>query len=179
MKILKKVLLVVVVLVALFLVIGLFLPSRYRVERIVVIQAKPAAIYGQISNFKNWLQWTAWNQTKYPDMQVKFEGPETGVGSGYSWEGKSTGQGSIKFTSAEPDKGISYDLAFEHGKYKSAGSITLEQAGENIKVTWTNEGDLGGNPVNRYFGLMMDRMIGPDFAEGLNNLKRKVEAKGN
>ena len=176
MKILKRVLLVVVVLVALFLLIGFFLPSRYRVERSVVVQAQPAAIYGQISNFKNWLQWTAWNQTKYPDMQVKFDGPETGVGAGYSWEGKSTGQGSIKFTRTEPDKGISYDLDFEQGKYKSTGVITLEQAGERIKVTWSNEGDLGGNPINRYFGLMMDKMIGPDFEEGLAKLKEIAEA---
>src|SRR5947207_9180769 len=176
MKVVKKVLLAAVVLVLIFLVIGLFLPSRYRVERSVVIQAKPTAIYGQISNFKNWLQWTAWNQTKYPDMQVKFDGPETGVGSGYSWEGKSTGQGSIKFTRAEPGKGISYDLNFEQGKYKSLGSITLEPSGESVKVTWSNEGELGANPINRYFGLMMDRMMGRDFEEGLNNLKRKVES---
>jgi hypothetical protein len=178
MKILKRILLVLVVLVALFVVIGFFLPSRYRVERSVVIESTPAAIYGQISNFKNWLQWTAWNQTKYPDMQVKFDGPETGVGAGYSWEGKSTGQGSIKFTRVEPEKGIAYDLEFEHGKYKSTGAIALEKAGDRIKVTWSNEGDLGGNPVNRYFGLMMDRMIGPDFEEGLNNLKQKIEGTG-
>ena len=110
-------------------------------------------------------------------MQVKFVGPESGVGAGYSWEGKSTGQGSIKFTRAEPGKGISYDLDFEHGKYQSTGAITFEPSRESIKVTWSNEGDLGANPVNRYFGLMMDRMLGPDFEEGLNNLKRTVEAK--
>ena|SRR5213594_3318725 len=179
MKILKKLLLVIVVLVVLFLVVGFLLPSHYRVERRVVIRAKPDTIYAQISNFKNWLQWTAWNQTKYPDMQVKFDGPESGVGAGYSWDGKSTGQGSIKFTRAEPDKGIWYDLDFEHGKYKSQGAITLEPSGNTVNVTWSNEGDLGSNPLNRYFGLMMDKMIGPDFEEGLNNLKRKVETSDN
>ena len=58
------------------------------------------------------------------------------------------------------------------------GAIMLEAGGENTKVTWSNEGDLGANPINRYFGLMMDRMMGPDFEEGLNNLKRAVEAGG-
>jgi hypothetical protein len=175
MRILKRVLLVVVALLTLFLVVGFLLPSHYRVERRVVIKAKPSSIYGQISNFKNWLQWTAWNQTRYPDMQVKFDGPESGVGAGYSWEGKSTGQGNIKLTRAEPDQGIWYDLDFEQGKYKSQGAITLVPSGEGVTVTWSNEGDLGSNPINRYFGLMMDRMMGPDFAEGLNNLKRRVE----
>jgi len=177
MKLIKKILLIVIVLVVLLAVVGFFLPSHYRVERSVTVRGKPEAVYAQISDFRNWLQWTAWNQTKYPDMQVKFVGPESGVGAGYSWEGKSTGQGSIKFTRAEPGKGISYDLDFEHGKYQSTGAITFEPSGESIKVTWSNEGDLGANPVNRYFGLMMDRMLGPDFEEGLNNLKRTVEAK--
>ena len=36
--------------------------------------------------------------------------------------------------------------------------------------------DLGGNPVNRYFGLIMDKMIGPDFEEGLAKLKEIAEA---
>src|SRR5438105_11808852 len=125
MKLLKRIFLVLIGLVALLAVAGLFLPSRYRVERSVTVRTTPNAIYAQISNFKNWLQWTAWNQTKYPDMRVKFDGPESGVSAGYSWEGKSTGQGSIKFTSAEQGKGISYDLNFEQGKYKSLGSITL------------------------------------------------------
>ncbi len=175
MKWIKRILLVVAVLVVVFLAVGFLLPAHYRVERSVVIQAKPDTIYAQISNFKNWLQWTAWNQTKYPDMRVKFDGPESGVGAGYSWEGKSTGQGSIKFTRAEPAKGIWYDLDFEQGKYKSWGAITMDPSGDRVKVTWTNEGDLGSNPINRYFGLLMDRMMGPDFEEGLNNLRGKVE----
>ena len=179
MKLIKRILLALLVLVVLLAVAGMFLPSHYRVERNVTVRAQSDAIYAQISNFRNWLQWTAWNQTKYPDMQVKFAGPESGVGAGYSWEGKSTGQGAIKFSRVDPGKGISYDLDFEHGKYKSTGSITLQPVGDSVNVTWSNEGDLGANPINRYFGLMMDRMIGPDFDEGLNNLKRKVEGAGN
>jgi hypothetical protein len=33
-----------------------------------------------------------------------------------------------------------------------------------MKVTWTNDGDLGASPIGRWFGLFMDRMMGPDFA---------------
>ena len=48
-------------------VVGLFLPSHYRVERSVTIRAKPGAIYAQINNFKNWLQWTAIPRQMGPD----------------------------------------------------------------------------------------------------------------
>lgn len=175
MKLFKRILLVIVVAVVVLAVAGFFLPSHYRVERSVSVRGKPEAIYAQISDFKNWLQWTAWNQAKYPDMKVTFNGPESGVGAGYSWEGKSTGRGSIRLSRVEAGKGVWYDLDFEQGKYKSTGAVTLEPAGDSIKVTFTNEGDLGANPVNRYFGLLMDRFMGPDFDEGLNNLKKRVE----
>ena len=38
------------------------------------------------------------------------------------------------------------------------------------------EGDLGRSPINRWFGLFMDRLVGPDFEAGLANLKRISEA---
>ncbi len=53
--------------------------------------------------------------------------------------------------------------------------MRLTPDGSGTRVTWTNEGDMGANPVNRYFGLMMDRMVGPDFEAGLKNLKALAE----
>jgi len=38
------------------------------------------------------------------------------------------------------------------------------------------EGDLGRSPLNRWFGLFMDKLVGPDFEAGLANLKRLSEA---
>jgi len=38
------------------------------------------------------------------------------------------------------------------------------------------EGDLGHSPVNRWFGLFMDKLVGPDFDAGLANLKRLSES---
>ena len=110
-------------------------------------------------------------------MQISFAGPESGAGATYTWNGKSSGHGTLKITRAEPDKGVGYELDFENGKYVSTGAISLVDSGGLVTVTWSNEGNLGWNPVSRYFGLLMDRMMGPDFEEGLRNLKRGLEAK--
>jgi hypothetical protein len=59
----------------------------------------------------------------------------------------------------------------------SIGSMTLEPAAAGVKVVWVDAGELGMNPVHRWFGLFLDRIIGPDFERGLNNLKRLAEAK--
>lgn len=179
MKALKKILVIILLVPILLLLGSLFLPSTYRVERSLIMQAKPEAVFPYLNTLTKWPDWTPWTVTKYPDMKISFEGPEAGVGAIYSWEGKSTGQGTLKLTRSEPDKGLSYDLAFDHGKLLSTGVIHIEPLGEGVKVTWSNEGDLGRNPVSRYFGVMMDRMIGPDFEQGLRNLQKKVEAKTN
>jgi hypothetical protein len=39
------------------------------------------------------------------------------------------------------------------------------------------EGDLGRNPLYRWFGVFMDKLVGPDFESGLSNLKRLGEAR--
>jgi Polyketide cyclase / dehydrase and lipid transport len=172
---------VVVILVLLGIVAGagFLLPGKYRVERSVVISAPPVAIFPTINTLGQWPEWTAWTTQRYPDMKVSFSGPEAGVGARYEWEGKSVGHGELQITASSPDQGITYDLEFGHGKYISVGTIQMARDGNGTKVTWSNEGELDLNPISRYFGLLMDRFMGPDFETGLKNLKAKVEsAKG-
>jgi hypothetical protein len=59
---------------------------------------------------------------------------------------------------------------------QSAGVVTIAPAGSGVRVSWTNEGEMGANPINRWFGLLMDRMVGKDFDAGLVNLKKLAEA---
>jgi len=40
---------------------------------------------------------------------------------------------------------------------------------------WVDAGDLGLNPLSHWFGLFLDRMIGPDFEAGLAKLKALCE----
>jgi carbon monoxide dehydrogenase subunit G len=74
-----------------------------------------------------------------------------------------------------PNEKIVYTLHFPEFGMRSTGQLRLEPTGNATRVTWSNEGDVGANPVNRYFALMMDRMVGPDFEAGLANLKSLAE----
>jgi hypothetical protein len=177
MKILKNLVLCLLALIAIVLIIALFLPSRYHVERSIVIRAKPGAIFPWITDPKKWPEWTAWNKEKDPTLAFTYEGAEQGAGAISKWVGKKTGNGRMTFTDSNPETGTKYDLSFERGKYQSKGAITFEPEAENTMVTWVDDGELGANPIKRYFGLFMDRFIGPDFEEGLSRLKTKVEGK--
>lgn len=180
MKALKKIVLAALVLPVVIVIGSFFLPSRYHVERSVVVKASPEAIFEQVNRLKHWPEWTAWTVQKYPDMKIAFSGPESGVGAVYTWEGKSSGNGTLKITASEAGRRVGYSLDFENGKHVSTGAIAIEPDTVTpgaFKVTWHNAGDLGANPVSRIFGLMMDRMMGPDFEEGLQKLRARVESK--
>jgi len=177
MKTLKKILLGLLIVVAVFVVVGLFLPSKYHVERSVVVQAKPATIFPWVNNLKKWNEWSPWTKEKDPTLVYTFEGPEEGPGAASKWDGKKFGDGSMRITESSEDKGAKYELEFNRGKFISSSVIAFEPQGDSTQVRWSTDGDVGGNPVNRYFGLFMGKMIGPDFEEGLAKLKVKVEGK--
>lgn len=161
--------------VALLLLVGLFLPRSYSVVRVLEIQARPAAIFADLNDLRRWPEWTVWNQEMDPTVQFTFESPETGVGAVYRWKGQKLGQGELKLTEASLTNGIAYDLSFEEGRYRSTGSIRLEEMGGAVRVSWQNGGDLGKSPINRYAGLFMDSMLGPDLEQGLARLKVRAE----
>ena len=138
------------------------------------INAPPKKIYDLVVEPRQWAKWSVWNQ-RDPDMKITYKGPPFGMGSKWEWVSKTEGSGSMEFTRVEPDRAVEYSLFFPAYNMRSTGAITLEPAGAGTKVTWSNAGDVGGNPLKHYLTLTMDRMVGPDFEAGLANLKALCE----
>lgn len=176
MKWLKRILIGVVAVAALLLVIGLLLPSGFKVQRSVAIAAPPAAVYAYIVDPRQWKAWSVWNQ-RDPAMVVQYSGAPSGAGAKWSWQSQSEGNGAMEFTAAVPGERVDYALSFPEFGMTSHGVLRLTPHSTGTLVTWTNEGDVGSSPINRYFGLVMDRLVGPDFEAGLKNLKALAERK--
>jgi hypothetical protein len=177
MKFLKKLFLFVLVIAAVLAAGSQLLPSNYRVERSLIIRTKAENVFPLINNVKRWPEWSAWNTEMDPTLVFSYEGPEEGVGAVSKWEGKKAGQGMMTLTESDPAKGIKYELSFEHGRYVSRGWVSLLPAGTDTKVLMGFGGELSRNPMDRIFGLFMEKMVGPDFEKGLAKLKKQLEAK--
>lgn len=175
MKVLLRILGGLAALVLLLVVVALFLPRQFRVERSTVIKAKPEAIYAQVEDLKAWKNWTAWHE-RDPQMKLSYSAKSSGVGAWSAWESKNEGNGRMTITAAEPAKRVAYDLEFPDFGMKSVGILTLAPEAGGVRVVWADEGDLGMNPMNRWFGLFLDGMIGPDFEKGLSKLKSVSES---
>lgn len=174
MKVLKWLLFVLLGLIAVLLIGGLLLSPKYTVTRSVVIEAPPEKVYALLASPKQWARWTVWNQ-RDPAMHVDYSGPETGAGAKWSWKSTSQGSGTMTFTASEPGKRVAYELYFPDFGTTSTGDLSLAPDASRTRVTWVMNGDMGSNPLLRWMTLMIDEMVGQDFAAGLANLKGLAE----
>jgi uncharacterized protein YndB with AHSA1/START domain len=176
MKFLIRSIVVVFGLMVLLMAIGFILPAQFKVQRSVEIAAPAAKVYPLIAAPAAWKDWSEWNR-RDPQMKITYDGPAAGTGAGWRWESATEGNGEMTFTQAVPEQRIDYTLRFPDMGMQLTGQFLLEPAGGGVRVTWTNEGEMDRNPVNRWVGLFMDRLVGPDFEAGLANLKALAERR--
>jgi len=179
MKILKRILLIIGAIIVILLIVAYLLPRKWQVERSVSIMASNNSIDALTGNFSNWDLWTPWTKEADSTMRYELIGIDGQVGTVRRWGSKKMGNGDMKITGRVPGEFTAFEITFNNGKFRSTAKISIEKTGDSCKVTWYDEGDNGYNPVARYFGLMMDHMLGPDFEKGLSKLKTVAEERKN
>lgn len=174
---LKKLLVVAGVIILLFVVTSFFIPNEYSVERRVNINAEPSEIYPYVVDLKEWQKWGVWFK-RDPNMKLDYFGPDRAIGMRSEWVSETEGNGEMEITQLEHNKRVLYRLYFPDFDMGSSGVVEIEATGQGSMVTWRDEGTVDNNPINKYFALMADGMVGPDFETGLENLKVLVENNG-
>ncbi|MGB0678911.1 MAG: SRPBCC family protein [Polyangiales bacterium] len=160
-------------LVALLVLVGLFLPSTYAVERSLTMHAPAALIFAQVDDLKKNRAWSPWHAAD-KTLQVTYGERTVGVGASSHWHGESSGKGRMKVTKSVPARRIEIHLDFEEGQADSFWRFDAKGK-HKTEVTWGMAGDSGWNLMGRYFGLCMDRMVGPYYEDGLRRLKKVSE----
>ena len=177
MVIIKRILIGIVALLVLFFVVGFLLPRDAYVERSVEIDASPQQVFAMVNDFQQFNRWQPWHQID-PTTRYVFEGPVTGAGSRMKWysDHPNVGDGMQEILLSEPYSKVRAALDFGTGGLAYADYLIDATDGGSV-LTWTLESDMGGNPLGRYVGLMMDGMIGPAYEQGLGKLKEILESK--
>jgi len=182
MKALKITGIVVLAIVAIAIVSVAVMSPKSHIERSVVINAEPAAVYAEISNFKNFNTWSPWAALD-PNTKYSFEGPEIGIGAKMNWvsENDNVGQGSQWIIDTEENKRVKTGMQFSGFEGEFTAEFILEPVEGGTKVTWTYNGDVSNTPVmnaamGKFFGVFTDSMLGPQYEQGLAQLKQKVES---
>ena len=174
MRLLKALLLIVIVLAAVFAIGGWLLPDRTEMERSVVIERSPPQMFELLDGFGRFNEWSPWRDYD-ATAAYEYAGPARGVGAIMRWQGEKGG-GAQEIIASDPPHSITVQLDFG-ADGKALASWLLRPAGDGTRVTWRLESDAEGSWVGRWFNLLLDRMVGPDYERGLADLKVLAEAE--
>lgn len=174
MKILKGLSITIIGIIALLLIVAIFLPSEYKVERSIEISQPVGIVYGYVADFNNFHDWNPWTPME-PSHKFEVVGDSGGVGQKYSWEGEIVGTGDMTFLELRQKQLIKSDINF-HTPNEGKGIVDWAFDGDMNEtiVSWSITGE-AGYPMGRYFGLMMDEFLGKNFEDGVSKLKEECE----
>jgi carbon monoxide dehydrogenase subunit G len=150
---------------------------HFRVERQIEIKASPEEVFAIINDLHRWDAWSPWAK-RDPAMKTAHSGSTHGIGSVYEWEGnKHVGKGRMEIVGAEPSSRtvIKLDFIAPFEAHNTVEFLTVARGG-NTLVTWVIHGPM--NFMSKAMGVFMsmDKMMGPDFEQGLASLKAIAEA---
>jgi uncharacterized protein YndB with AHSA1/START domain len=171
----KIIAIIIVLAIAAILIYAATLPDTFRMERSTVIKTSPEKVSAKLTDFKQWASWSPW-ENRDPEMKRTYSGAATGQGSVYDWTGNNkVGTGRMEISDVQPNK-VSIKLDFlKPFEAHNMAEFVLEPQGESTKVTWSMFGPM--RYINKVMNTVasMDKMVGPDFEEGLAKLKVAAE----
>lgn len=185
MRFLKNLLLFLIVVVALLAGIAFVLPDSAHVERSITINRPASEIFAVLNGYRRFNDWSPW-AAKDPNARYEISGPAAGVGAKMSWQGDpaTVGSGSQEITESTPYKSITTALDFgNRGNARAHFALVPGTPPSSTKVVWTLDtqaplafdSKFAFNAIGRYMGLFMEKLVGPDYEQGLARLKTLVE----
>lgn len=152
-------------------------PDEFRTERSALMMAPPSFIFHEVNDFHKWYTWSPWAKLD-PNCKNTFEGPESGEGSSFAWDGdRNVGAGKMTILESRPDEYIRLRLDF-YKPMKGTSILEFTFKPENARqtlVTWRMHGpsNLLGKLVSVFINC--EKMTGDMYEKGLANLKDHLE----
>lgn len=162
------------IVIVLFVLIGVFLPSKRSVSHSVQTNRPMSTVTDLVGSFTRFRDWNALINHD-PRMQLTTSGPEQGVGAklDYSSTDPVIGSGSWELVENEPGEKIVYALNTRGRGENKRMTFTFERTGQrnqNIEITQRYTVDYGWDLLGRYAGLYVTDGVGDDIKRGLNKL---------
>ncbi len=172
----KKILYIIIGLIAVYLILCIFGSSSMKVERSTEINAPADMIRSKITDLKFFYEsWSPWTE-KDPAMKVTYTGEPGKEGSSMAWESdkKEVGIGSMTYKYTHGDT-VMQALYFK-GQGEAQVYHVVSANGAGSKVTWIMQNKIPFVMRGMMLFMNIDKMVGPDFEKGLAKLKTAIES---
>lgn len=180
MKFLKIMVAILVVILAIPMIIALFAPKGYAVEREVTINKPTPEVFEYLKHLKNQDDYSPW-ASRDPNMKKEFRGTDGTVGFVAAWDSdhKEVGKGEQEIKKITDNERIDFELRFiEPFEATEPAYLATEPTGEEeTLVKWGFSGKMK-YPMNFMLVFMdMEEMIGNDLESGLAKMKTVLESR--
>lgn len=178
MKLLKKLLFVIISIIAILLILALFVEKEFSVQRKITISKSSSEVFNYLKYIKNQDEWSVW-QKMDPAMKKYYKGEDGKIGFVSSWKStnENVGSGDQELTLLKYPERIETELRFKEPFETTNYAFfnLVEKRANSTEVSWGFNGKMNW-PSNLFLLFMnMDEEIGPDLEEGLENLKKELE----
>jgi hypothetical protein len=172
-----NILLGLVAVIGILLIIVALRPADFRVERSATLAAPAMALFEQINDHRKFAVWNPFMKLD-PNVKNTYSGPDSGVGAACSWEGNSKiGAGSATIIESKPGEFVRQRMDWKRPmEGTSTVEFTFKPDGDKTVVTWAMYGK--NNFMGKLVSLFIncEKMVGPQFEQGLANLGKVVTA---
>lgn len=173
----KKILIGLVAVIAIFLIFVATRPADFRVERSATIAAPAQVLFEQVNDHHKFAVWNPFLKLD-PNVKNTYSGPDSGVGAVCAWDGnKDIGAGSSTITESKPGELVRMRMDWIRPMEGVATvDFTFKPDGDKTTVTWAMYGK--NNFLGKLVSVFMDcdKMCGPPFEQGLADLGKIVTA---
>ncbi len=176
MKLMRSVFILVLLLAAIFIIGGLFLPKTHHISRSIEISRPDSVVYQFVLDYQHFKQWSPWYKME-PAAATTIMGLPGKPGYTYAWSGKELGKGKIELIKALPNQQILQEMTFYMPKpsVHQTNFYFESTSPGSTKVSWTMEGSNEGFFDNWMYTVFLNRMIGKEYETGLKSLKQVLE----
>lgn len=171
----KKLLYVLLALIAIVVIAMFAVAEKYHFEKSIVINAPAEKVYQNISSTKAFNQWNPWMKLD-PAMKVEYSGTQGQIGDRYCWNSQKddAGAGCQEIVELVPNQKQKTKMEFKRPfEDTSYSEVILTPEGNQTKVTWTLDSELE-RPMN-LMSLFMNSAMDKSYGEGLAKLKEISE----
>ena len=171
---LLEILISLAIVLGLFVVVALVLPSKRHLVEKIETNRKMTIAFDSLNSLRRFKDWNPL-VLRDPRVQFTYSGPETGVGARLDYVSKEEGlgKGAWEITESVPREKVSYKIENPERGSNKRTSFMFKPTGRNnrnVEITQTYDVDYGWDLLGRYSGLYVARHIGDDMKMGLGRI---------
>jgi hypothetical protein len=176
MQILFAIIKVLIALIALFLLIALFVPKIFSLEKEIVVNKPKQQVFDYLKLIKNQEHYSVWVM-KDPNIKIVYTGTDGTPGFTSAWESnnKNVGVGAQEIKQITEGDSMQVEIRFKKPFEGTNQALTTVTAVSALETKVVNRfSGTSKYPMN-IMNLFMDKLVGADMQQNLRNMKANLE----